>query len=325
MREAAIAARLLAAMESLGDETPLMQVTESEEPWGGTEVGTQESGLTVGDLRVLCRAVADEEADASDGRIIVSYDRWRALTSAAREVATALCTWPAMHETDEALAVFLRHQAGRLRGETPSTVSAGQRDAYRAELERVAAECGHPELWQSAAEVVRGKLMHYEELEAERDSTNVALLVARDAVRDLNYAVSNLELRHRSQKQSTTIREGFERVIAAIDAARSVTTEDPRSNGTTIGHAPDVLPQGMTFHAGELGDAYVAGAKDGRNNWPTDETIARGADAYVKLIHLRRMEEAAARSATPTNGDAHFARIMDALETAQTDPENPNG
>jgi hypothetical protein len=62
-----------------------------------------------------------------------------------------------------------------------------------------------------------------------------------------------------------------------------------RSDGTTIGHAPDVLPQGMTFHAGELGDAYVAGAKSGRAHQPTDEQIERACDAYVKHAHLKRL------------------------------------
>jgi hypothetical protein len=65
--------------------------------------------------------------------------------------------------------------------------------------------------------------------------------------------------------------------------------DDPRSNGTTVGHEPDVLPQGMTFHAGELGAAYVAGATAGRDHQPTDRQIAQACDAYMKLAHLKRV------------------------------------
>lgn len=67
---------------------------------------------------------------------------------------------------------------------------------------------------------------------------------------------------------------------------------DPRSNGTSDGHDVGVLPQGMTFHAGELGDAYVAGARSARKHHPTDAQIARAADAYVKLCHLTRRDGA---------------------------------
>jgi hypothetical protein len=67
------------------------------------------------------------------------------------------------------------------------------------------------------------------------------------------------------------------------------------TNGSTLGHAPDVLPQGMTFHAGELGDAYLAGAREGfafpRDAAAFDATLPRAVDAYVKLAHLRRMSE----------------------------------
>jgi hypothetical protein len=81
-------------------------------------------------------------------------------------------------------------------------------------------------------------------------------------------------------------------------------TGDPRSNGTTIGHEPGVLPQGMTFHAGELGDAYRDGAREVRELYrrhgPTppvdDALIARACDAYVKRAHLQRMPETPARA-----------------------------
>ena len=63
------------------------------------------------------------------------------------------------------------------------------------------------------------------------------------------------------------------------------------SDGTTTGHQPDVLPQGMTFSAAELYAAYVCGATDGRDYQPSSTDLSRAADGYVKLAHLRRMEE----------------------------------
>lgn len=99
----------------------------------------------------------------------------------------------------------------------------------------------------------------------------------------------------------------LERHVVILQAQR----DDPRSNGTTIGHEPDVLPQGMTFHAGELGGAYAAGfrsaiarIREGGDTgdhvfqyWCPDilnDLLARSCDAYVKHAHLVRMDEARA-------------------------------
>jgi hypothetical protein len=177
-------------------------IADGAEPWIPA-AGFYEDGYT--------DDVAQFLAACSPTRIL-------ALLAAAErgaEVATALCTWPAMHETDEELAVFLRHQAGRLRGDTDPVCNCGHTHSGRCDRWVPTLSGGH--------------------------------------------------------------------------VCGCGTASDPRSNGTTIGHEPDVLPQGMTFHAGELGDAYVAGAKSGRDHQPTDEQIARACDAYVKHAHLIRL------------------------------------
>lgn len=85
------------------------------------------------------------------------------------------------------------------------------------------------------------------------------------------------------------------RLLDLLDAAARLA--DPRSAGTSIGHDADVLPQGMTFNAAELGDAYAAGAEDARafaRQTPAqvpDDGVARARDGYVKLAHLRRLPD----------------------------------
>lgn len=64
-------------------------------------------------------------------------------------------------------------------------------------------------------------------------------------------------------------------------------------DGTSEAHDPGVLPQGMTFNAADLLDAYVTGARSARGHHPvTDTLIARAADAYVKHAHLTRLDAA---------------------------------
>lgn len=71
----------------------------------------------------------------------------------------------------------------------------------------------------------------------------------------------------------------------------SLAANDPRSDGSTWGHAPGVLPAGMTFDCGELAEAYMAGARSARAHHPaSDRLIERACDAYVKLAHLKRVE-----------------------------------
>jgi hypothetical protein len=97
--------------------------------------------------------------------------------------------------------------------------------------------------------------------------------------------------------------------------ARERLANDPRSDGTTIGHHPDVLPQGMTFHAAELGDAYRAGAESVMAFWhathvlPPDDLVTRARDAYVKLEHLRRIDERAAALLSPSQDAAGGASL----------------
>jgi hypothetical protein len=55
-------ARLDRALGRLPDDTPLMQTTETDQPWGGTERGEQESGATVGDIRRVLAVVLSAAA-----------------------------------------------------------------------------------------------------------------------------------------------------------------------------------------------------------------------------------------------------------------------
>lgn len=83
-------------------------------------------------------------------------------------------------------------------------------------------------------------------------------------------------------------------LLYVIGVCRMGQLTDPRTDGSTVGHAPGVLPAGMTFDAGELWGAYRDGAHSARAHHPvSDRLIERACDAYVKHAHLVRMEPAA--------------------------------
>lgn len=53
--------------------------------------------------------------------------------------------------------------------------------------------------------------------------------------------------------------------------------------------APEVLPQGVKWNDADLLDAYATGLNDAQPGLDPAH-VARAADAYVKLAHLKRLD-----------------------------------